>query len=200
LACVGRRDSRTLRTRATYSASTRNVGRGCPSIPPRKGSRTVAPTVQAGGPLIHQKTRTGIGQWNILCRWAFCLSLRQPSPPTLVEIPRDSNVELSWQVFGGEAQEQYLALLKERCEQNGQGTADEVLARQFRLYLHRGIASLATPHAIRPLADPPGCRRRCRCRPITLARLTVRLLCNESPEQRGCACNGSCIDTREKRQ
>ena len=108
---------------------------------------------QSRDQLIRLKTRTGIGQWNILCRWAFCLSLRQPSPPTPAEKTTDSNVELTWQVFGGEAHELYLALLKERCEQDGLGTTDEVLARQFRLHLHRGIAYLATPHAIRSLAD-----------------------------------------------
>jgi DNA sulfur modification protein DndE len=108
---------------------------------------------QAREQLIRLKTRTGIGQWNILCRWAFCLSLRQPTPPTPIDIPADSNVEMSWQVFGGEAQELYLALLKERCERDGLGTSDEVLARQFRLHLHRGISYLATPHTIKSITD-----------------------------------------------
>jgi len=108
---------------------------------------------QAREQLIRLKTRTGITQWNILCRWAFCLSLRQPTPPTPIEIPADSNVEMIWQVFGGEAQELYLALLKERCERDGLATSEEVLARQFRLHLHRGISYLATPHAIRSIAD-----------------------------------------------
>src|SRR5262245_6020043 len=108
---------------------------------------------QAKDQLIRLKTRTGITQWNILCRWAFCLSLRQPSPPTPVEVPADSNVEMTWQVFGGEAHELYLALLKERCEQDGLGTSDDVLAKQFRLHLHRGIGYLATPHAIKSIAD-----------------------------------------------
>ena len=76
-------------------------------------------SAQAKEQLIRLKTRTGIGQWNVLCRWAFCLSLRQPTPPAPLEVPADSNVELSWQVFGGEAQELYLALLKERCERFG---------------------------------------------------------------------------------
>jgi DNA sulfur modification protein DndE len=110
-------------------------------------------SAQAREQLIRLKTRTGIGQWNILCRWAFCLSLRQPSPPTPAEKTTDSNVEMTWQVFGGEAHELYLALLKERCVLDGLGTTDEVLARQFRLHLHRGIAYLATPHTIRSLAD-----------------------------------------------
>jgi DNA sulfur modification protein DndE len=108
---------------------------------------------QARDQLIRLKTRTGITQWNILCRWAFCLSLRQPTHPTPIEVPADSNVEMSWQVFGGEAHELYLAILKERCERDGLGTSDEVLLRQFRLHLHRGIGYLATPHMIRTIAD-----------------------------------------------
>ena len=108
---------------------------------------------QARDQLIRLKTKTGITQWNILCRWAFCLSLRQPTRPTPIEIPSDSNVEMTWQVFGGEAQEIYLALLKEQCEQDGLGTDDDVLLRQFRLHLHRGISHLATPHAVRSIPD-----------------------------------------------
>src|SRR4051794_17457791 len=115
--------------------------------------RQIRLSAQAKEQLIRLKTRTGIGQWNILCRWAFCLSLRQPSSPTPVEIPADSNVEMTWQVFGGEAQELYLALLKERCERDGLAVSDDVLARQFRLHLHRGISYLASPHAIRSIAD-----------------------------------------------
>jgi len=95
----------------------------------------------------------GITQWNILCRWAFCLSLQQPSPPTPIEIVADSNVEMDWQVFGGEAHELYLALLKERCAIDGLGLSDEILARQFRLHLHRGIGYLATPHMIKSISD-----------------------------------------------
>ena len=56
-------------------------------------------------------------------------------------------------MFGGNAQELYLALLKERCEADGLGTSEEVLARQFRLHLHRGIGYLATPHLVRSIAD-----------------------------------------------
>lgn len=111
---------------------------------------------QAKDQLIRLKTKTGITQWNILCRWAFCLSLKQPTPPTPIDVPADSNVEMTWQVFGGEAHELYLALLKERCVRDGLGTADDVLAKQFRLHLHRGISYLATPHAIKSVADLVG--------------------------------------------
>ncbi len=110
-------------------------------------------STQAKEQLIRLKMRTGIAHWNVLCRWAFCLSLRQPSPPAAFDIPADSNVEMSWHVFGGDAHEIYLALLKERCVQDGMGTSDEVLARQFRLHLHRGISYLASPHTIRSIGD-----------------------------------------------
>jgi DNA sulfur modification protein DndE len=115
--------------------------------------KQVKVSTQAKEQLIRLKTRTGIAHWNVLCRWAFCLSLRQPTPPAALDIPADSNVEMSWHVFGGDAHEIYLALLKERCVADGLDISDEVLARQFRLHLHRGISYLATPQMIRSIND-----------------------------------------------
>jgi DNA sulfur modification protein DndE len=43
--------------------------------------------------------------------------------------------------------------LKKRCELDGPGTAEDVLAKQFRLHLYRGIGYLATPHLIRSTGD-----------------------------------------------
>ena len=115
--------------------------------------KQVKVSTQAKEQLIRLKARTGIPHWNVLCRWAFCLSLRQPSPPAPIDVAADSNVEMTWPVFGGDAHELYLALLKERCARDGLGTSEEVLARQFRLHLHRGIGYLAAPHAIRSIAQ-----------------------------------------------
>ena len=108
---------------------------------------------QAKEQLIRLKAKTGITQWNVLCRWAFCLSLRQASSPTPVDIPADSNVEMTWQVFGGESHELYLALLKERCCADGLGSSEDVLVRQFRLHLHRGIGYLAAPQSFKSIDD-----------------------------------------------
>lgn len=108
---------------------------------------------QAKDQLIRLKTKTGIQQWNILCRWAFCLSLNEPTPPTPIDIPADSNVEMTWHVFGGEHHELYLALLKQRCLRDRLDISPETLSRQFRLHLHRGIGYLATPNRIRSIAD-----------------------------------------------
>ena len=109
---------------------------------------------QAKDQLIRLKSRTGIEHWNILCRWAFCVSLKETTPPTPVEHPADSNVEMTWQTFGGEHHELYLALLKERCERDGlDSSSDDVLGKQFRLHLHRGISYLATPNAVKGIHD-----------------------------------------------
>ncbi len=108
---------------------------------------------QAKEQLIRLKTRTGIQQRNILCRSAFCLSLKEPTPPTPIDIPADSNVEMSWQVFAGEHNELYMGLLKQRCVQDRIDTDAETLNRQFRLHLHRGIGYLATPYRIKSIGD-----------------------------------------------
>ena len=108
---------------------------------------------QARDQLIRLKSKTRIGNWNTLCRWALCVSLKEPSVPTPLDIPADSNVEMSWQVFGGEYQELYLALIRQRCLTDGLGSSNEVVAKQFRLHLHRGISYLATPNYIKNISD-----------------------------------------------
>jgi DNA sulfur modification protein DndE len=110
-------------------------------------------SAQAKEQLIRVKTRTGIEHWNVLCRWAFCLSLHEESPPTPVDVPADSNVELTWQVFGGENAELYLALLIERCQKDGIKLNERELSRQFRLHLHRGIGYLAAPGVAQSITD-----------------------------------------------
>ena len=106
--------------------------------------------------LIKLKRYTGIEHWNVLCRWAFCLSLSEPSVPRITRIPSDSNVEMSWKVFGGRHAELYVALLKERCVGDGLGSGPDVLAQQFRLHLHRGIAYLAGERKLRRIEDLVG--------------------------------------------
>lgn len=103
--------------------------------------------------LIRLKARTGIEHWNVLCRWAFCISLSEPSIPPIMKIPADSNVEMTWRVFGGQYHEVLLALLKERCLRDGVGVDPEGLNQQFRLHLHRGIAYLAGNREIKSIAS-----------------------------------------------
>src|ERR1051325_3418421 len=66
------------------------------------------------------KRNTKIDQWNILCRWAFCRSLAEPTPPSPVPIPQDSNSEMTWRVFGGEISYVLRLVLKHRWHNDGQ--------------------------------------------------------------------------------
>lgn len=106
---------------------------------------------QAKDQLIRIKRLTGIKNWNVLCRWAFCTSLAEPTVPPAAKIPADSNVEMTWKVFGGEHHEIYVALLRARCARDGLGTSDEVLATQFRLHLHRGIGYVFADRRIKDI-------------------------------------------------
>lgn len=89
--------------------------------------------------LIRIKSRTGIQNWNILCRWALCWSLSEPSVPAGIDPPSDSNVEMDWSTFAGEYAEIYEAIIRQRCIDDGLGSDDKTCAKYFRLHLNRGI-------------------------------------------------------------
>ena len=99
------------------------------------------------------KRNTKIDQWNILCRWAFCYSLAESSIPSPIPIPTDSNLELTWRIFGGKFSDILLVALKQRCYNDGIGIDRETLASQFRLHLHRGIGYLAGNQNIKGIED-----------------------------------------------
>lgn len=103
--------------------------------------------------LLKLRRVTGISQWNILCRWAFCRSLAEPTPPSPVPIPSDSNVEMTWQVFGGEIADHLMIALKQRCRSDGLDITKETLATQFRLHLHRGIGYLSADSQIKSIGS-----------------------------------------------
>ena len=103
---------------------------------------TVRVSQKARDQLIVLKRRTGISNWNTLCRWAFCLSLAEPPIPPSHPIRTDSSVEMTWRVFAGQHSELYWALLKQRCNRDGLGTDYNTVALQFKLHLHRGIGYL----------------------------------------------------------
>ncbi|NEO65267.1 MAG: DNA sulfur modification protein DndE, partial [Moorea sp. SIO4G2] len=93
--------------------------------------------------LIKLKRQTKIPQWNVLCRWAICRSLAEPTMPSPVPIPADSNLELTWSVMAGDMADLLLIALKQRCHNDGLSFEPETLGNQFRLHLHRGIGYLA---------------------------------------------------------
>lgn len=99
------------------------------------------------------KGKTGIKNWNVLCRWAFCYSLSENTMPTDIPIVADSNVEMSWYTFGGEYSDIYEALMIAWCKRMELPTDEETLSKYFKLHLERGIAHLSGTNFIKNLDD-----------------------------------------------
>lgn len=90
--------------------------------------------------LLTLKRRTGILQWNVLCRWALMASLAERTVPPHEEIVTDSNVEMSWKTFAGTLDDAITAVVRQRAHEDN--VPDDQLPQFFKIHLHRGIAYL----------------------------------------------------------
>ena len=108
---------------------------------------------QAKDQLSRLKGKTGIRNWNILCRWALCYSLAEGTIPADIPIVSDSNLEMSWYTFGGDYYEVYEALVKAWCINMGLPIDNATVTKYFRLNLERGIAHLCGTGFIKNIDD-----------------------------------------------
>ena len=114
---------------------------------------TVRVSEKARTQLITLKRRTGIQNWNVLCRWALCYSLSEKSEPPNEDIPSDSTIEMTWKTFTGGEEELYLALVKLRANKAGVKLDKESITKYFRLHLHRGISYLTGNQKMNKIED-----------------------------------------------
>jgi DNA sulfur modification protein DndE len=84
------------------------------------------------------KGRTGITP-NILARIAFCMSVEEPGIPHPSEFPTDGDRVIDRPVLLGTYDGLYVALIRERCAQDGLAPDDDELAEHFRAHVHRGV-------------------------------------------------------------
>lgn len=108
---------------------------------------------QAKEKLSRLKGKTGIRNWNVLCRWAVCYSLKEGTIPTDLPIVADSSIEMSWYTFGGEYSELYAAIVKAWCINKKLPYDDEIVSKYFRLHLERGISYLSGTNFVKGLDD-----------------------------------------------
>ena len=101
--------------------------------------------------LVSLKRHTGIKNWNVLCRWALCVSLSEETTPPAIQIPADSNVEMSWKVFAGSQQDILESALRMRCKLDRLPLDPENLHQQLRIHVHRGLGYLAGSSDIRTI-------------------------------------------------
>lgn len=114
---------------------------------------TIRVTQKGKDQLLKLKRFTRIPTWNVLCRWGFCVSLAEPTPVSGIRTAADGPIEMTWKTFAGQHEELYLAILKERCREDGLELTPQVLTKQFRLHLHRGLSYLAGDRSIRSITD-----------------------------------------------
>lgn len=114
---------------------------------------TVRISKQGRDQLIKVRRQTGIENWNILCRWALCLSLREPTPPPVPRQKYDGGVEMTWKVFSGDDGEFLSAIVHMRASVDGFDQETEGPATCLKAHLHRGLSYLASGNETRTVAD-----------------------------------------------
>jgi DNA sulfur modification protein DndE len=114
---------------------------------------TIRISKQGRDQLIKIRRQTGVENWNILCRWALCVSLREPTPPAQPREKLDGGIEMTWKVFAGEDGETLGALVKMRTSRDGLGDQAEGLSKCLRAHINRGLAYLASGKETKSIAD-----------------------------------------------
>ena len=92
--------------------------------------------------LIGIKRSTKINRWNVLCRWAMCISLREAHTPPEFDLGPMSNVEMTWETFAGPYNTLFIALLRSNISANYKTTQFEY-HQIATSHIHRGISVLS---------------------------------------------------------
>ena len=90
--------------------------------------------------LRHLKAKTGLTP-NLLARYGFCLSLRDPKIPNPNHYDEEAPREFNRYTLTGEWDGFFMALLRQRCWRDG--LDESQLESQFRAHLNRGILTLS---------------------------------------------------------
>ncbi|MDG4803148.1 DNA sulfur modification protein DndE [Micromonospora sp. WMMD980] len=103
--------------------------------------------------LITMKRRTGVMNWNVLCRWALCRSLAEPTAPTAASLSSDTAVEMTWKTFAGNTGDLYWWLIKLRTQQLQLSLDEPSLHVQLRAHITRGTQYLVGDAGMRDTPD-----------------------------------------------
>lgn len=103
---------------------------------------------EASRKLSQLKGRTGLTP-NLLARIGFCLSLNDPLPPDPNDYLPESNREIDRHTLTGPWDSLFVALIKERCQQDEINQSDVFV--QFKAHMNRGV--LLLDKRIRSLND-----------------------------------------------
>ena len=89
------------------------------------------------------KTITGIPNWNIICRWAFCLSLKQTSLPREVDEKLDG-IEIDYDTLVGKNKSVYTQLLINNLISHKVEIDKKNLTKYLYAHVNRGVNIIYT--------------------------------------------------------
>ena len=84
------------------------------------------------------KSITSIQNWNVLCRWGFCFSIKQSTLPRMVDEKLDG-VEIDYDVLVGKNKIIYTQLLINNLRKNNIEINKENLTKYLYAHVNRGI-------------------------------------------------------------
>ena len=108
---------------------------------------------QGKNQLLKLRRSTGIENWNVICRWAFCCSMKEKTVPPSFQYKLDDGVEMTWKVFAGEQSEIFAAFCWIRAKKDGYPLNAEGVANCFRAHLHRGLTFLSSGSKKKNISD-----------------------------------------------
>jgi len=100
--------------------------------------------------LIKLKRYTGIGQWNTLCRIAYCYSIAIATEPTQAPEKGDIALEIEWPTFAGPLKVELAALTVARAKASA--VAEQEIARFVRSHLERGLSAIQNVRSVAEMA------------------------------------------------
>ena len=99
------------------------------------------------------KRRTGIENWNVLCRWAFCLSVSDAEPISERNSDNGSAIEMTWKTFAGDHEEIYEILLRSRLAVDAVVASNTGFAGVIRSHVIRGVSRLTAIRGTESVQD-----------------------------------------------
>ena len=81
---------------------------------------------------------TSIQNWNVLCRWGFCLSIKQSSPPRMVDEKLDG-IEIDYSTLVGKNEKIYTQLLINNLRHHNIEVNKANLINYLYAHVNRGI-------------------------------------------------------------